>query len=126
MKKEGESFLNQADDFLSDANYLFLGGRFKGCANRSYYSMFAGVQALLFEIDLFSKTHKGVQSQFYLHYIKTGLFEEKFGRNFQEAYDLRQKSDYDADSTLGEEEANELLDSASQFLQEIKNYLINN
>jgi uncharacterized protein (UPF0332 family) len=125
MKPEGESFIHQADDFLEDAKYLFKGGRFKGCANRSYYTMFAAVQALLFEIGLFSKTHKGIQNLFNLHYIKTGLFEEKDSRSFQKAFDLRQKSDYDADSTISEQEAKELLDSASEFLEITKYYLIN-
>ena len=111
---------------LDDAKYLFDGSRLKGCANRSYYAMFAGVQALLFEVELFSKTHKGIQNLFYLHYVKPQIFEEKYSKSFQKAFDLRQKSDYDADSTITEEEAIELLNDASEFLQKIKNYLINN
>lgn len=60
MKIQIEKLLNEAEDSLNDAEYLFKDGRLKACSNRSYYSMFYCVQALLFNFEVFTKTHKGL------------------------------------------------------------------
>lgn len=125
MKIQIEKLLNEAEDSLNDAEYLFKDGRLKACSNRSYYSMFYCVQALLFNFEVFTKTHKGLQNQFNLNFVKTGIFDEKYGKIFQRGFDKRQSTDYDYDYEISEKEAKEFLDSAAEFLDKIKNYLIN-
>ena len=45
---------------------------------RAYYAMFYTAEALLAEKELNSEKHVGVHRSFSEHYIKTGLFEQKY------------------------------------------------
>ena len=123
MKPGTGKFLAQADDFLNDARYLFQGGRYKGTANRAYYAMFATVQALLFEKGVFAKTHQGMRHQFDELYVRTQQFPLSFAKQFKKAYEKRQVSDYAADSLILEEEAEQLLIAATEFLESERDFL---
>ena len=43
-------------------------------ANRYYYALFHAVKALLLSDRHEAGTHRGAVNQFYLHYVKTGIF----------------------------------------------------
>ncbi len=70
------------NDFLYDA------------VNRLYYASFFAVSALLLTEGYSSAKHKGVQSLFSRHWIKTEKFPASMGRFFHRIYEHRQKSDY--------------------------------
>ncbi|MCP1382586.1 HEPN domain-containing protein [Runella salmonicolor] len=126
MNQEVYKFIDQADDFLKDAEYLMTGDRYKGVVNRSYYAIFAAVQALLFAKDEFSKTHTGVANKFYSLYIKTNIFSTDFGKVLNRAYQKRQTGDYDAGAHITFEEAAQVLEDARWFLNETRIYIDKN
>jgi len=57
--------------------------------------LFYAVNALLVLNDIQTKSHSSTKSQFSQHFIKTEIFEKKYGRLLSELFDWRQKGDYD-------------------------------
>ncbi|MCL5959623.1 MAG: HEPN domain-containing protein [Chloroflexi bacterium] len=84
-----------ADEALGDAEYLLQDNRLKAAANRAYYAMFHAVEAAVATSEVKTpKTHGGAINLFGRHFIRTGIMERRFAKDLQDAYDLRQQSDY--------------------------------
>jgi len=77
------------------ARVLADNGFWNSAVNRLYYSVFYAVSALLVFHDIQTKKHSSVKSQFSLHFIKTGVFDKKYGQLLSELFDWRQKGDYE-------------------------------
>ena len=73
------------------------------------------------EVD-FSK-HAGVISYFQREYIKTGIFEKKFSKYLQEAFQIRNNCDYDDFYIVFKDDAVEQLARAEEFYQVVRQYL---
>ena len=73
--------------------------------------------------DLSASSHKGVMSLFGEHFIKTGIFDRDLGKALSDAYDKRLIGDYGIGFILTEEEARDMLETAKNFVQKLKNYL---
>ncbi len=63
---------------------------------------FHAVQALFIHNGLASKTHSGMLSQFGLHFIKTGIIEDRLGGFLTRMEQLREKGDYNCVFSIGE------------------------
>ena len=57
------------------------------------------------------------------HFVKTGIFEREMGKALNDAYDKRLIGDYGIGFMVSEEEAREMLETARNFVQRLKNYL---
>ena len=68
--------------------------RWNSCVNRLYYSSFYLTSALLFKNEIKADTHNGVKTQFFLHYIKSGLLPKDAGKFYSHLFDLRKETDY--------------------------------
>ncbi|MCU0351332.1 MAG: HEPN domain-containing protein [Flavobacterium sp.] len=123
MKEEMSKFVQQAEGFWTDAEYLITGNRYKSAINRAYYSIFTCVQALLFCQNSFVKTHSGLQSKFFELYIKTKVFDLELGKKLKQSYEKRQAVDYELDTEVNENDAESMLNDASLFLEATKKYL---
>mgnify|MGYP001057354729 CR=1 FL=1 len=77
-----------------DAIILADNKRWNSCVNRLYYSSFYLTSALLFKNEIKADTHNGVKTQFFLHYIKSGLLPKDAGKFYSHLFDLRQETDY--------------------------------
>ncbi len=105
---------------LIDAKLLFEQDRLKSAANRAYYAMFDAASAILTKLDVQCRSHRGVLNQFGEHVIKKELLDDRFGKMLRRAYDLRQKSDYDFYAVITEEETEELVKNAEEFVNKMK------
>ena len=91
--------------------------------NRSYYSVFHAMRAVL-ALDRFeSKTHKGVINEFRRRYIKTEVFPRHFSDIIEKAFDVRGDSDYSDFFLVDESEVRQQLDNATEFLKAVESYL---
>ena len=61
------------------AKVLADNGFWNSAVNRLYYSVFYSVNALLVQNEIYANSHSGMRSQFYLHFVKTGKLDKKFG-----------------------------------------------
>ena len=66
----------------------------RNAANRSYYSIFHSIRAVLALEGFDSKKHSGVISYFRRNFIKTGKFEPFFSDVIGNAFSVRNNSDY--------------------------------
>jgi uncharacterized protein (UPF0332 family) len=123
------ALLEKADRAIISAKVLLDNGDTEGACNRSYYAMFNAARAALILVGAPSevtegKSHSGLHAAFNRYLIKPGHIPQAFGVEFRRAERLRQISDY-----LGEqiesERAGLTLRHASEFVQEIKNNLLN-
>ena len=71
--------MEKANRFLGQAEMARDLQQWDMSANRYYYACFHAVQALFIYNGLGSKTHSGMLRQFGLHFIKTGIIEDRLG-----------------------------------------------
>lgn len=113
----------KAQMFLRTAERAMGDGDYDSCASRCYYAMFSVAQAALLTKGLRSPSHKGVISLFGEHFVKTGVFEGHMGRTINYAYDARIVGDYGVSRSVAQDEAEDLLNAAQDFVGKVKEYL---
>lgn len=86
--------------------------------------MFFAAQAALLSKELSFSSHKMTISGFGEHFIKTNVFPKEMGREFNRAFDKRQLSDYYHTFIIDKKEAEELLISGTEFVDNINEYLL--
>ena len=96
---------------------------FADSANRSYYSIFHAMQALLTTGGFSSKTHSGSIAEFRKKYIKTGIFPKQYSDILRDAFQVRNKSDYDIYYIVVKSEVVQQIENAKIFLSGIETYI---
>ena len=110
----------KAKETLKNAQTLYHDRGFNASINRSYYAMFSAIRSLLALIEKDSASHSGVISMFNRYFVKTGLFDKKWSKIIQIAFEIRQDSDYKDFYQATEIEANDQLTNAFGFLDEVE------
>jgi uncharacterized protein (UPF0332 family) len=114
----------KAQTFLRTAERILNTGDYDSCASRCYYyAMFLMAEAALLTKNLSSSSHKGVISLFGEHFAKTGILESYMGRTLNYAYDKRVVGNYGVGVTVAQDEAEDLLEAARDFVGKVKDYL---
>ena len=116
--------LESAKEKLTSAEILFQAGQYKDSIGRSYYAIFTAVRAVLAERRVDFARHAGVISYFQKEYIKTGLFEVKFSKYLQMAFQVRNNCDYNDFYLVSREDAEQQLLHAREFYEVVRAYLI--
>jgi uncharacterized protein (UPF0332 family) len=117
--------LEQAREALDDAKYLIDGNRSpQSIVNRSYYAMFYAALALLQNISKAPSKHSGVISLFDTEFVMKGIFSKELSKHFHKAFELRQTADYKIIKPITLSRAKEAWNKATDFVQEIRNYLL--
>jgi len=112
--------LEKAERFLQQAKMVRELQQWDLAANRYYYACFHAVQALFIQYGLASRRHAGMLSQFGLHFIKTGLIEDKLGGFLSRMEQLREKGDYNCIFSVSEEELCTIVEPACELVKVIK------
>ena len=71
--------IEKADRSLKQAGMMCDMEQWDMAANRSYYACFHAVQALFIHNGLSTRRHSGMLTQLGLHFIKTGIIEDRLG-----------------------------------------------
>jgi uncharacterized protein (UPF0332 family) len=116
---------DKAEKFMSTAEQALNIEDYDSCVSRCYYAMFFMAEAVLLTKDLSASSHKGVISLFGEHFIKTKIFDRNLGKALNDAYDKRLVGDYGVGFTVAKDEAEDLLQTAKDFVQKLRNYLKN-
>jgi len=117
--------LRQARDCLAAAQALVDSGLYKDSANRSYYCIFHAMRAVL-ALDAYdSKKHSGIISAFRQRYVKTGIFTPELSRVIEDAFDVRNDSDYDDFYVISKAEVEDQIRNAEVFLLAVETYIEN-
>ena len=116
--------LDSAKERLNSAKILLEAEQYKDSIGRSYYAIFTAVRAVLARDEVDFSKHAGVISYFQREYIKTGIFEKKFSKYLQEAFQIRNNCDYDDFYIVVKDDAVEQLSRAEEYYNAVKKYLL--
>ena len=119
---------HRLDKSLSDletAEILMEHDKFNQALNRSYYSIFHAMRAVLALDGFDSPRHSGVISEFNMRYIKTEIFDRKYGRIIKLSEMLRNESDYKEIFIADIQQAREQVGIAREFYDLIREFLLN-
>jgi len=118
-----KSLIEKANKFLNSSELLIKAKDYDSSVSRVYYAMFFSIEALLLTKKLVAKSHSGVISLFGEHFVKTNEFPKEMGRQLNRAYDKRLIGDYGSSFKIKNKEAQKLLESGRNFVDEIIKYL---
>lgn len=115
--------IEKAYECLKSAVLLKDAGDFMSSANRSYYSIFHAMRAIMALDGEDRKKHSGVVSYFLENYIKNGIFEKQYSYIVKNAFQVRQESDYEDFCLISKEEVCEQIENAENFLNAVNSYI---
>ncbi len=121
--KEIKDFIEKAHKYLNTAQQALNTGDYDSSASRCYYAMFFMAEAALLTKNINASSHKGVISLFSSHFVKTGIFDRNMGKSLNDACDKRIAGDYGIGLTISEKQSQDLLVTASDFVEKLQNYL---
>ena len=113
----------KAQDCIASAEYNLKGDFLDAAVNRSYYGIFDALSALLQSKSLYPKSHSGALSLFSEHFIKSGILPKEVGGWVHFCFEMRQQCDYDFNSKVDFDTANQCLHYSKEFLSLTRNYL---
>ena len=117
MKPEQIALLRKAAESLRAAELLATNELFDFAASRAYYTMFYVAEAFLLGEGLSFSSHAAVISAFGRDFARTGRVPVEFHRYLISAQNQRNQGDYNIDPAIPEDEANQLIAQAEQFLE---------
>ena len=116
--------LKSAKERLDSAKILLEAGKYKDSIGRSYYAIFTAVRAVLAKDEVDFSKHAGVISYFQREYIKKGIFDKKYSKYLQEAFQFRDNCDYDDFYIVVKDDAVEQLSITEEYYNAVKKYLL--
>ena len=96
---------------------------FSQSINRSYYSMFHAVRAMLALEKYDSRKHSGIISYFAHNFIKTGFIEPEYSKMLTNAFKIRNECDYDDFYIAAYQDAKMQYENAGKFITRIEKYI---
>ena len=116
--------IEQAVESLNDAKTLLTTGRSgRSIVNRSYYSMFYCVLALLQTISKTPRKHQGAISFFDREFVHRGLLPKELSFDLHRIFELRQVDDYKKIEPVSLDEAQDAIAVAERFLSTVRKHL---
>lgn len=115
--------LASANEKLCSAKLLLDAGQYKDSVGRSYYAIFSAIRAVLATRQIDFSKHAGVIAYFQKEFIKTGIFDKKYSKYLQQAFQIRNSSDYDDFFIVSRQDAEEQYESAKEIVAVIEEYI---
>ncbi len=115
--------LSTAEEKIVSAKILMEAGQYRDSIGRSYYAIFSALRAVLAAREVDFSKHSGVIAYFQKEFIKTGIFDVKFSRYIQQAFQIRNSCDYDDFFIASKQDAEGQYMRADELLRAVKGYL---
>ncbi len=116
-------WMGKASEALDSARSEQEAGRRSFAVNRAYYACFYIASAVLFaEGQKFSK-HSGVRAALHRSLVKTGKLDLTQGRFYNLVFQSRQRGDYQELVEFTDEETEEIISKAAEFVEVMRNLL---
>ena len=122
MNEKIVKLIDKSERNIEVAEKLIKDNELEIAVSRLYYAMFYCAEALLLSKNLSFSSHKAVIVNFGKEFVKTGIFDEKFHKVLQNAFEDRQEADYEF-VEFEKSEVEEYLNLAKKFLETAKKYL---
>ncbi len=118
--------IEQASESLKASKIMLDNKMVKDSINRSYYSAFYAMKAVLAIEEKDFKRHKDVVAYFNKMYVATGKFPKDLGRMIAKLQQLREKSDYDDFFVASIAKAEQQIMTAEKVITEVDYFIRNN
>lgn len=118
--------IEQARESLRASKIMLDNKMVKDSINRSYYSAFYAMKAVLALEEKDFKRHKDVVAYFNKMYVATGKFPKDLGRMIAKLQQLREKSDYDDFFVASIAKAEQQIMTAEKVITEVDYFISNN
>ncbi|MCI7418120.1 MAG: HEPN domain-containing protein [Clostridium sp.] len=118
--------IEQARESLKASKIMLDNKMVKDSINRSYYSAFYAMKAVLAIEEKDFKRHKDVVAYFNKMYVATGKFPKDLGRMIAKLQQLREKSDYDDFFVASIAKAEQQIMTAEKVITEVDYFIRNN
>ena len=118
--------IEQARESLKASKIMLDNKMVKDSINRSYYSAFYAMKAVLAIEEKDFKRHKDVVASFNKMYVATGKFPKDLGRMIAKLQQLREKSDYDDFFVASIAKAEQQIMTAEKVITEVDYFIRNN
>jgi uncharacterized protein (UPF0332 family) len=115
--------INQAHDTISDVTKLIENELLNVAVNRIYYGIFYCLNALALKYEFQSSKHLQLIGWFNQNFIKTGIFEVKYGRILRNAYKNRSDGDYVPFITFSKEDVLAMQRDMIDMIEQITAFL---
>ena len=115
--------MEKAYECLKSAELLKNAEDYTSAANRSYYSMFHAIRAIMALDGEDRKKHSGVVAYFQENYIKTGVFGKEYSYMVKNAFQVRQESDYEDFCIISKDDVVEQIENAEKLINTIEQYV---
>jgi uncharacterized protein (UPF0332 family) len=115
--------LEKAVNDFEAAKILLENGMFSQALNRSYYSIFHAVRAVLAFEQFDSKKHSGIIAYFNQNFVSSGIFDKTYSKILMGAEIIRNKSDYNDFFIASKDDAEKQLRNAEIFIKTITIYV---
>jgi uncharacterized protein (UPF0332 family) len=118
-----DSLLQKASQALDSAQSEFQASRLDFAVNRAYYACFYAASAVMLQQGKQFVKHTGLRGAIHKDLIKPGLLAPQWGKVFDRAFENRQAADYLVLATFEREQVKQLIQNASDFVQEMHRLL---
>ncbi len=115
--------LQQAKDTVLEAELLTEHRKYRAAVNRIYYGIFYSLSALATRYGFDTSKHGRLIGWFNKEFIKTGIFDQSFGKILRDAFELRNQGDYDAYIEFNSPEVRIWLKEMKKFIESIEAHL---
>lgn len=112
LKDQLRTMISKARRSLAAAKRQIEDGDYDFASSRAYYAAFYAIEAVLLTKNLALSKHSAVISAFNRHFLKPAIFPKEFSKLITRLFRERQLGDYEFDLSIGEDEANEDVQSA--------------
>lgn len=93
-------------------------GYYNTAMNRMYYACYYAASALLIKINITDvKRHATVRNLFNQHFVKTGIFDKKWGAFYSDVMDCRASADYEEFKVFTKAETEEMFPVVEEFVK---------
>lgn len=111
--------LERAEKSIEAAQKLSSNEYYDFVASRAYYAAFYASTALLLHAGLEFRKHSGVIAYIHKRFVKTGKLAEEHGKNLNWLFELRNVGDYGATVHVSQQDAENAIDAAENFLKAV-------
>jgi len=114
---EVHPLIAKARRYLDSAQLLMDAGDYDSAVSRIYYAAFYTAETLLDALGLAFSSHRGFISAFGQEFARNPRLDPRFHRLLIKAFEKRQHADYLAETGLGQDEVEELIEDTRTFVQ---------
>lgn len=115
--------IEQAEELIEEVDFLIDADKLNTAVNRIYYGAFYMLTALALLNEYETSKHKQLIGWFIKNFIHKKIFAKLHGKFVYEAYNCRNKGDYEPFTVFTKEEVNILFRKMDLFVNTVKRYI---